>query len=309
MTRAREAPGPAGTSALGYRVVDVFSRHAFGGNPLAVFADAPALDRPLMQSIARQMNLSETVFVRPATDPSRLAAYRIFTPTTELPIAGHPTIGATAVVLGQRFGTAWPTSAVIELPVGPVQIHIEQRDGAAHLVWMNQGVPVESTALAPDPKKLYGALGLDPSDGSDDLEIGVFSVGVPILIVPVRDEDVLERATPAKLPAYFAAYPPARVVYLVSEKSARADISARMFGAAAVGIEEDPATGAAAGPLAAYLHRSRRIASNQEVVINQGYGMGRSSYLHIRTDGSYVFVGGQVMDVASGELTFDPRPM
>ena len=297
------------TTALGYRVVDVFSRHAFGGNPLAVFADAPALDRPVMQSIARQMNLSETVFVRPAADPSRLAAYRIFTPTTELPIAGHPTIGATAVILGQRFGTAWPTSAVIELPVGPIQIHIEQRGGADHLVWMDQGVPVESTALAPDPKKLYQALGLDPSDSSTDLGIAVFSVGVPILIVPVRDEEVLERATPAALPAYFAAHPPVRIVYLVSDTSSRADISARMFGAAAVGIEEDPATGVAAGPLAAYLHRSRRIASNQEVVINQGYAMGRSSYLHIRTDGAHVFVGGQVMDVASGELTFDPRPM
>src|SRR5436190_17053049 len=99
-----------------YRVVDVFSRHAFGGNPLAVFADVPALDRPVLQSIARQMNLSETVFVRPATDPSHLAAYRIFTPTTELPIAGHPTIGATAVILAQRFGSSWPTCAIVELP-------------------------------------------------------------------------------------------------------------------------------------------------------------------------------------------------
>ena len=297
------------SNALGYRVVDVFSRHAFGGNPLAVFADAPPLDKRVMQSIARQMNLSETVFVGPAADPSRLAAYRIFTPTTELPIAGHPTIGATAVILGQRFGTAWPSSAVIELPVGPIQIYIEQRDGAEHLVWMNQGIPVDSTALAPDPKHLYRAIGLEISDASTELEIAVFSVGVPILIVPVRDEDVLDRATPTALPAYFAAHPPARIVYLVSDTSSRADISARMFGAPAVGIEEDPATGVAAGPLAAYLHRLGRIASNEEVVINQGYAMGRSSYLHIRTDGSHVFVGGQVMDVASGELTFDPRPM
>jgi trans-2,3-dihydro-3-hydroxyanthranilate isomerase len=296
-------------TTLRYRVVDVFSRHAFGGNPLAVFADAPALEPQMMLSIARQMNLSETVFVRPAVDTSRLAALRIFTPTTELPIAGHPTIGAAAVVLAQRFGASWPSSAVVELRGGPVQIDIEQRGETEHFVWMNQGVPIESTALAPDAKALYRAVGLDPSDGSTEIDIAVFSVGVPILIVPVRDEVALERATPAGLSVYFAAHPPARIVYLVSEASSRADISARMFGALAVGIEEDPATGAAAGPLAAYLHRFGRIARNQEVVINQGYAMGRSSYLHIRTDGSSVFVGGQVMDVASGELTLDPRPM
>ena len=297
------------TTALGYRVVDVFSRHAFGGNPLAVFADAPALDRPVMQAIARQMNLSETVFVRPAADPSRLAAYRIFTPTTELPIAGHPTIGATAVVLGQRFGTAWPSSAVVEIPVGPVQMYIEQRSGAEHLVWMNQGLPVESTAPAPDPRKLYRALGLEPDDRGPELEVAVFSVGVPILIVPVRDEEVLDRATPTGLSSYFASFPPVRIVYLVSGTSTRAEISARMFGGPAVGIVEDPATGVAAGPLAAYLHGARRLDLDREAIVNQGYAMGRSSYLHIRTDGSHVFVGGQVMDVASGELTFDPRPL
>lgn len=294
---------------LRYRVVDVFARHAFGGNPLAVFADAPALDTPLMLSIARQMNLSETVFVRPSADQSRLAAFRIFTPTTELPIAGHPTIGATAVVLAQRFGASWPTSAVVELRAGPVHLDIEQKGGAEHFVWMNQGVPVESTAPVAEPRALYRALGLDPSDASTDLDLGVLSVGVPTLIVPLRDEEVLERATPAGLAMYFAAHPPTRIVYLVTENSSRADISARMFGALAVGIEEDPATGVSAGPLAAYLHRSGRIATNQEVVVNQGHSMGRSSYLHIRTDGSNVFVGGQVTDVASGDLTFDPRPM
>lgn len=297
------------TTTLRYRVVDVFSRRAFGGNPLAVFTDAPALDTRMMLSIAREMNLSETVFVRPAAEASRLAAFRIFTPSTELPIAGHPTIGASAVVLAERFGASWPSSAVVELRVGPVEIEIEQKAGAEHFVWMNQGVPVESTSLSPDPKALYRALGLDPSEGSTDLDIAVFSVGVPILIVPLHDEAALERATPAGLPAYFAAHPPARIVYLVSEVSSRADIAARMFGALAVGVEEDPATGVAAGPLAAYLHRSRRIASNQEVVINQGYTMGRDSYLHIRTDGSNVFVGGQVMDVASGDLSVDARPM
>ncbi|MEO8694673.1 MAG: PhzF family phenazine biosynthesis protein [Acidimicrobiales bacterium] len=297
------------STTLRYRVVDVFARHAFGGNPLAVFTDAPALDAHVMLSIARQMNLSETVFVRPAVDASRLAALRIFTPTTELPIAGHPTIGASAVVLAERYGASWPSSAVVELLVGPVQIDIEQNGGAEHFVWMNQGVPVESTAPVADPKALYRAIGLDPSDGSTELDLGVFSVGVPTLIVPLRDEAALDRASPAGLAAYFAAQPPARIVYLVSEASSRADISARMFGALAVGIEEDPATGVSAGPLAAYLHRAGRIAGNQEVVVNQGHAMGRSSYLHIRTDGSNVFVGGQVMDVARGELTLDPRPL
>ena len=177
-------------TALRYRVVDVFSRHAFGGNPLAVFVDAPALETNVLQAIARQMNLSETVFVYPAFDPARLAALRIFTPTTELPIAGHPTIGAAAIALHDRFGSAWPRSVVVELPVGPIQIDVEERSTAQHLVWMNQGVPVESTAPVANLKALYRALGLEPEDAPRDLEVAVVSVGVPILIVPVRDEAV-----------------------------------------------------------------------------------------------------------------------
>jgi trans-2,3-dihydro-3-hydroxyanthranilate isomerase len=296
-------------SALRYRVVDVFSRHAFGGNPLAVFVNAPVLETSVMLAIARQMNLSETVFVYPAFDPARLAAFRIFTPTTELPIAGHPTIGATAIVLQERFGTTWPLSVEIELPVGPIQIDVEERSSTQHLVWMNQGVPVESTAPPSNLRALYRAVGLEAEDAPADLQVAVVSVGVPILIVPVRDEAVLDRATPMGLASYFASNPPVRIVYLVSGQSSRADVSARMFGALAVGIEEDPATGVAAGPLAGYLYRARRLARDREMVINQGHAIGRSSYLHIRTDGSHVFVGGQVMEVASGELNIDARPI
>jgi len=296
-------------TALRFRVVDVFSRHAFGGNPLAVFADPPELETRVMQAIARQMNLSETVFVYPAFDPARLASLRIFTPTTELPIAGHPTIGAAALVLGDRFGTVWPASAVVELRVGPIELEIEERDAAAHLVWMNQGVPVESTAPPTNPKALYRALGLEPEDAPSDLAVAVLSAGVPILIVPVRDDALLDRATPAGLASYFAAHPPVRIVYVVSAQSSRADISARMFGALAVGIEEDPATGIAAGPLASYLYRARRLERDRELVVNQGYAMRRSSFLHIRTDGSHAFVGGQVMHVASGEFNTDSRPI
>lgn len=294
---------------LRYNVVDVFSRHAFGGNPLAVFVDSPALDTRVMLAIARQMNLSETVFIQPAADPSRLAAYRIFTPMTELPIAGHPTIGATAIALAHRYGTSWPPSTIVELPIGPIEISIEQRSDIEHLVWMNQGISVESTAPVSNPKALYRAMGLELEDAPAGLDVAVVSVGVPILIVPVQDEAILDRATPTGLASYFAANPPVRIVYLFSEQSSRADISARMFGGLAVGIEEDPATGIAAGPLAAYLHRARRLPKHREKVINQGHAMGRSSYLHIRTDGTHVFVGGQVMQVASGELTIDARPM
>jgi trans-2,3-dihydro-3-hydroxyanthranilate isomerase len=294
---------------LRFRVVDVFSRHAFGGNPLAVFLDAPPLETSVMAAIARQLNLSETVFVRPPSVPSHLASYRIFTPSTELPIAGHPTIGATAVTLSQRSESAWPASVTVELAVGPIEMQIEQRVDAPHLVWMGQGEPVESTAAIERPDLVYRAVGLEIDDRPDVLDIAVISVGVPILIVPVRDEATLDRATPFGLSAYFASYPPARIVYLVSESSSRADFSARMFGGVAVGIEEDPATGVAAGPLAAYLHKAGRLAPTAEAVVNQGYTMGRSSYLHVRTDGSRVFVGGQVMDVAHGELVLEPRAM
>jgi trans-2,3-dihydro-3-hydroxyanthranilate isomerase len=294
---------------LRFRVVDVFSRHAFGGNPLAVFLDAPALDSAVMAAIARQLNLSETVFVRPPSDPSHLASFRIFTPTTELPIAGHPTIGATAVTLSQQSATAWPSAVTVELPVGAIEMRIEQRDDATHLVWMAQGVPTESTAPVERPDLVYRAVGLHVDDRPDHLDVAVLSVGVPILIVPVADEATLDRASPFGLTSYFAAHPPARVVYLVSTTSTRGDFSSRMFGAVAVGIEEDPATGVAAGPLAAYLHRAGLLARDHEAVVNQGHAMGRSSHLHIRTDGRHAFVGGQVMDVGDGELDLEPCAM
>jgi PhzF family phenazine biosynthesis protein len=154
-----------------------------------------------------------------------------------------------------------------------------------------------------------GALGLALDDRPDNLDVAVLSVGVPILVVPVRDEATLDRARPFGLAAYFASNPPARIVYVVAESSRRADFSTRMFGGVAVGIEEDPATGVAAGPLAAYLHKAGRLGLDEEAVVNQGYAMGRSSYLHVRTDGRRVFVGGQVMDVAHGELVLEPQAM
>jgi trans-2,3-dihydro-3-hydroxyanthranilate isomerase len=294
---------------LRFRVVDVFSRHAFGGNPLAVVLDAPPLDKAVMAAIARQFNLSETVFVRPPTDPSHLASLRIFTPATEMPIAGHPTIGATAVALAHRAEAPWPESVTVELAVGPIEMHIERRDDSRHLVWMAQGEPTESRGAIERPDLVYRALGLDPGERPEALDITVISVGVPVLVVPVRDEATLDRASPSGLAAYFVQHPPARIVYLVADSSDRADFSTRMFGGVAVGIEEDPATGAAAGPLAAYLHKAGRLAPNQEAVVNQGYAMGRSSYLHVRTDGTRVFVGGQVMDVAHGEFVLDPQAM
>ena len=294
---------------LQFRVVDVFARHSFGGNPLAVFLDAPALETSVMGAIARQLNLSETVFVRPPSDPSHLASFRIFTPTTELPIAGHPTIGATAVALSQASNGPWPTAVTVELRARAIEMQIEQHDESRHLVWMAQGAPSESTAPVERPDLLYRAMGLDIDDRPDDLDVAVFSVGVPILIVPVRDEGTLDRASSFGLATYFSAHPPARIVYLTSPTSERADFSARMFGGVAVGIEEDPGTGVAAGPLAAYLHRAGRLDRDQKAVVNQGRAMGRSSYLHVRTDGTHVFVGGQVMDVARGELVLDPLAM
>ncbi len=293
---------------LPFRVVDVFARHSFGGNPLAVFLDAPALDTSVMSAIARQLNLSETVFVRPPSDPTHLASFRIFTPTTELPIAGHPTIGATAVALAHGAGT-WPEAVTVELQVGSIEMRIEQHGESPHLVWMAQGAASESSVAVERPDLVYRAVGLEIDDRPDDLDLAVLSVGVPILIVPVKDEATLDRASAFGLAAYFAAHPPARIVYLMSAASDRADFSARMFGGVAVGIEEDPATGVAAGPLAAYLHRAGRLDRDHEAVVNQGHAMGRSSYLHIRTDGTLVFVGGQVMDVARGELALDPRAM
>jgi trans-2,3-dihydro-3-hydroxyanthranilate isomerase len=298
---------------------DVFTDHAFGGNPLAVFPDGRGIDDATMQKIAREMNLSETVFVLPPGDRAKaLRRLRIFTPTTELPMAGHPVVGTWHVlalrgVVPAPASGAGSVSVQQELGVGILPVAIEFAGGAPVRVVMTQ--PPPRLAERPD---LAGAaaraLGLDPTEiATAALPLVVASTGIPFLVVPVRGRAALARIA-VREAELVACLDDAKAsgLYAVSLETHAGDAvaSARMLGPPAIGVGEDPATGSAAGPLAAALvHYGvvRPVDGVARFVIEQGVDMGRPSRIEAEVEGGpgavrTVRIAGGSVVVIAGEL-------
>lgn len=296
---------------------DVFTDQIFAGNPLAVFHDEMAnqsLDDATMQKIAREMNLSETVFVLPPSDPKALKRLRIFTPATELPMAGHPVVGTWNMLA--RLGVVAPPSSGSgrvtihqEIKLGILPVEIDFADGQPIKVTMTQGTPSVGESL--DEVALCArALSLSEDEiGGWGLPIVIASTGVPYQIIPVRDKAALSRI---KVNYQALAEVIAKVhdhaVYVVTREthSPNAFVSARMFAGESIGVGEDPATGSAAGPCAAALVHYG-IAPSQ-FIIEQGVDMGRPSYIEADVEGGQgevklVRIGGSAVTVLRGELT------
>jgi trans-2,3-dihydro-3-hydroxyanthranilate isomerase len=265
--------------------VDVFAESAFRGNPLAVFPDAATLTTQQMQSIAREMNLSETTFVTSSSDTRY--DVRIFTPEAELPFAGHPTIGTTWVLryLGRLRGDVteqWSDAGVTTV----------ERIGELHWLQREETAVEESFELSP------GSLGLTADEVGCSLHgtrltPSLSSAGFTQLMVPVADADTLARAHPARDVPYG--------VYCFTPVGPQR-LRARGF-FPTYGIPEDPATGSAAAALGLYL--ARRIGSSA-VTIEQGAQCGRPSILETEFQPRSVRVGGRCVLVATGELTVLP---
>ena len=304
-----------------YSQLDVFTSQPFGGNQLAVFFDAEMLDVSEMQAIAREMNFSESTFVLPPSDPSRaLCRVRIFTPGGELPFAGHPVIGTTFALAQAGRLTPATTSATLELGIGPLVVEPTFTNGDLSFVVMAQPVPT-FTPWEGDRTALLAALGLDEGALRDDLPVERGSAGVPFIYLPLRDRAALERAQPgAGLASALLAEDPHTGVYLfVAPESPDGSepVHARMF-APGMGIVEDAATGAAAGPLSVYLLRHgllRRLNDGSSAMsIIQGARMGRPSLLHVRLQSSgdeitSVRVWGSAVVVATGEFILPDAPL
>jgi trans-2,3-dihydro-3-hydroxyanthranilate isomerase len=271
-----------------YVLCDVFTDRPLEGNQLAVFLEGAAVAEDLLQPLARELNLSETVFVLPAAAGGD-AKVRIFTPTTELPFAGHPVLG-TAVVLGSRLRK---TDVALETGRGMVPVHLDGSFGR-----MAQPIPTVAPFEPTEP--LFAALGV----GGSELPVEVYDNGVQHLYVALPsaaevaalrpDHGALARAVGDRGVSCFAPQPDG-----VRWKT-------RMFIPGA-GIAEDPATGSAAGPLALHLARHGRIGFGQEIEISQGAEIRRPSTLFARADGSAeevtgVEVGGSAVEVASGRF-------
>ncbi len=297
---------------LPFHTLDVFTARTFGGNPLGVFPDAAHLPADLMQSIAREMNLSESVFLGPPETPEGTARVRIFTPSVEVPFAGHPTVG-TAIFLASEMGDAGAgvTTLVLEENVGPVPVDVR----------FENGVPVFArftTAMLPEHRRsphscaaLATMVGLDESDVcAGGLVPEMVSCGLPYHIIPVASIDAIRRAAlDMSLWKSMVADSWAHHVYLVcmNAEGDGVDVRVRMF-APGSGVPEDPATGSAAAALGGYLSREDgREEGSLAWTVEQGLELGRPSIIHVEADRaagatSAVRVGGSAVVVSCGTM-------
>lgn len=299
---------------LHFEWVDVFTDRPFAGNPLAVFSEPGELSTRQMQSIARELNLSETTFVQPPSLNGCDFKVRIFTPTSELPMAGHPTLGTAHVLAaqGKVESHGAPTRVVFEEGVGPIEVDIEWSGGEPGRIVMTQPSPQFGRVLE-DRSLIADLLGLSESDLAE-LPIQVVSTGPPFLFVPLASLAAAE-ATSLRLDAWrqHLSDTDAQAVYVFSLETvdASADVHGRLF-APGYGIVEDPATGSAVGPLGAYLvhHGVVAGAGDKRIDIEQGLEMGRPSRLEVEVveqDAEMAIrVGGLTASVAEGHLNRPP---
>ncbi len=283
-----------------FYISDVFANSRYQGNQLATFLDCADLPAKEMQAIAREVNFSETTFV--LSDEEKDGAYevRIFTPKSELPFAGHPTLG-TAFVIRNEIVKKGTNRIVLRLGVGDVPVTFAE-DG---LVWMRQPRPEFGRTYDPSPIAKMLSLRADEIDGS--FPILEVSTGVPFLIIPLRSRKSLGRIkvdVECMTGLLSNSWAQAPLVFAEGGHEEGQDLSVRVF-PVLHGIAEDAATGSGNGCLAAYLSRTKYLGSEKvDAVVGQGYEMGRPSTLHLRASpskqGIMVDVGGRVQKVAEG---------
>jgi len=274
---------------LHYHRVDVFTDRAFGGNPLAVFTNGRGLSGETMQALAREFNLSETTFVLPPDDPRHDYRVRIFTPEQELPMAGHPTVGTSFVLAREHMVRRDADEVMITLEegVGPIPVRIVYGGGEPVFAEMSQPLPTFGPRLE-DRGLVAAMLSLSEGDLEEGLPLEVVSCGVPFLYVPVRGLDAARRARPRPDLIERAAadgVPPELFLFTREVVHAGSTVHSRMF-APGLGVVEDPATGAASGPLGCYLVRHGLVACDgaAEIVSEQGVEMNRPSFVYIRIE-------------------------
>jgi trans-2,3-dihydro-3-hydroxyanthranilate isomerase len=277
----------------GYRYViaDVFTDTPLAGNQLAVFTDARELPEELLQRLAREMNLSETVFVY-LPEAGGHARIRIFTPAAEIPFAGHPTLG-TAGVLAAPLQLG---EIRLETGSGVVTVRLERDEGGS-IVFGRMEQPLPSIEAYPDEEALFDALGVAGSE----FPVELYDNGMRHVYVALGSED-----TVAGLRPDLGRLDLAPNLGVNCFAGSGTTWKTRMF-APGGGVPEDPATGSAAGPLALHLARHGRIAFGDEIEISQGAEIGRPSTLYARAEGSAdqverVEVGGSAVIVARGEF-------
>jgi trans-2,3-dihydro-3-hydroxyanthranilate isomerase len=294
-----------------FQTLDVFTETALAGNPLAVVLDAEELDDARMQAIAAEFNLSETVFVFEPRNAISSARVRIFTPKRELPFAGHPTVGAAALIAYRNAAdllAAQDLRIVLEEPIGDVVCVARWRKGQALAAYFElPRLPERLEAKPPSAAEIASGLGLETEDiGFDGHKPSLYSAGAPFLFVPIRSLDAIGRAAPGVMP-WATKNGPATFVYTRETEREASAYHARMF-AGAWGVGEDPATGSAAAAFAGVVQAFDRPRDGEHMlVIEQGFEMGRPSLIALGLvieNGALASatIGGSVVLIANGSL-------
>ena len=297
-----------------FYILDVFTDEAYAGNPLAVVLDAEGLDSARCQAIAREFNLSETVFVFAPRDPVNTARLRIFTPARELPFAGHPTVGTAALlalVRAPEMIARQHLGIVLEEQVGLVDCTVRRVQGRVRASFTLPHLP-EQVGQPPLVADLAALLALQPEQvGGFGHHPTVLSAGVPFVCVPVVDRAAVTAASPA-IDRWDEVLdgiggPSAVFLYCQDPETAGAHYHARMF-APAFGLHEDPATGSAVAAFAGAVVRFDTLADGDHtLIVEQGFAMGRPSFITLglnMVDGALTeaSIGGGVVVVADGTL-------
>lgn len=291
---------------LTFYIVDVFAEKKYEGNQLAVFRGGNTLSDTEMQSIAREMNFSETTFILSESEREGGFDVRIFTPGKEVPFAGHPTLGTAHIIL-KEIASASADRIVLNLKVGQIPVTVVKNADEITTYWMKQIEPVFGQTLSPGI--IAPVLGLNPNEIDDRLPIQEVSTGLPHILVPLRTLESLRRAR-VNRDLYFDLIKDrwAKPILIFSSEPHEPgnDMSVRMF-ADCFGIPEDPATGSGNGCLAGYLVRHRyRGQEKINIRTEQGYEIGRPSLLFLKAEekngGISISVGGKAITIAKGEF-------
>jgi trans-2,3-dihydro-3-hydroxyanthranilate isomerase len=296
-----------------YLHYDVFTDTKFEGNQLAVFHDARGLSSAQMQAITKEMNFSECTFILPAETPGTDTRMRIFTPGTELPMAGHPTIGSTFALAELGVIAKGRESFVFGLGVGPTKVELSWDGDRLSFAWMDQRPP-EFRAPISSAADIIRAVGLDAAAvEATGLPIEEVSCGNAFLLIPVQtraavDAAEADLAAMRKLKSAFSGGHVGALFFSTAPGDPKVAVYSRMF-APSAGVVEDPATGSAAGPLGSYLVKHALVQRHEmhDMVNLQGVAMGRPSRLHMRiteANGAItrVQVGGKSVRVGEGTI-------
>ncbi|MEQ8826053.1 MAG: PhzF family phenazine biosynthesis protein [Filomicrobium sp.] len=299
---------------LDFHTLDVFTTTRFGGNPLAVVLDADDLDTQRMQTIAREFNLSETVFVKAPSNPAHSASVRIFTPAEELAFAGHPTVGTAILLARKKVGeaaTEQDAIVTLEQKIGVVRVGVRLRPDEAGFAEFDAPKPPKDAGALPPIEKLAAGIGLIPNEiGFENHRPRCFAAGPAFAMLPISTFEAITKARIVQ-PHWEAAFEEQGIVgaYLYTRQCVhtKSAFHTRMF-APSMGVPEDPATGAAAICLAGAIHQFDDFPDgNHKRTLEQGYAMNRPSNIVVTSvvrggELETVRIGGHAVQVCEGKI-------